>query len=263
MRHRIVKYGFYVVLASLAFAAAPRRAMAADPYASRPRFALELGGGAAIGTSLGGANGDACTSPCSAKVPLGFHAVLRGVYQLPSGVGFGVDAGYLSVSQKLAGRPIGATPLGEPSLPGTIDENVTLGGLTLGASALYHQGDAWPFVLRIGAGVLVGSASDDRSGTFVASPTETFSVSASQSPSAKYFYVGPEARISRRFGDHFELGIGVEVLLLHAISQPAWDSSASHFFTTQTLGIAMFRNETVAADSFAVFIPGIVARYEP
>jgi hypothetical protein len=90
----------------------------------------------------------------------------------------------------------------------TVTDNLQTGGLTLGVSAQLRRGQDWPLTLRFGAGVFLGSVRDARSGTgtdLQSSPQLPFAIDTQQSQNATYLYLAPEARLGRRFGDHFEL----------------------------------------------------------
>jgi hypothetical protein len=150
---------------------------------------------------------------------------LHGGYQFGSGVGLGVDVGYLAMFASAKGRATTMTPQGKTADAVVSDDDVRLSGLTIGASAFFHQGDEWPITLRFGAGVLLGTARDVRTGTGTNSFGEPFAASVTGSASATYLYAVPEARIGKRFGDHFELSLGVEAMLLASIKQPKFPDS--------------------------------------
>jgi hypothetical protein len=68
---------------------------------------------------------------------------------------------------------------------------------------------------------------DDRKGTFTTSaagkPANTsYPVDTSESHGATHLYAAPEVRFGRRFGEHFEINVGVTLRVLAALSQPSW-----------------------------------------
>jgi hypothetical protein len=232
------------------------------------KLGLELDMALPIGVIFGGDLAATCTGSCAATLPLGFHGVIHGIYQAGSGFGVGVDVGYMRVSRSLTNRPAKLLPEapGDPTNSGTADDTLRISGLTVGASAQYHRGVDWPVLLRLGVGALLGSVSDARSGTFTNSQKQTYMVSATETPSASYLYVAPELRIGRRFGEHFELNVGAEVLLMTGLSKPTW-ADQNHFLRTiagtgRGDSLGTFPSQSVAG-SFMLFIaPGLGARYE-
>jgi hypothetical protein len=229
----------------------------------RPSFGAELDSSLPIGAAFGGDVADACTGGCSAGVPLGLHAVVHGIYQLGSGFGAGLDAGYLLAFRSTTGADATLQPKGRALNPGTADDALRLSGLTLGASAQYHRGETWPFTARLGAGVMLGSLNDSRSGTFTNTTSERYQVDIQESAPATYFYVAPEVRLGRYFTKRFEVNVGAEVLLMSALTQPRWRDQTAVVTSNVARGdgIATFGERTTAG-SFLVFIaPGIGARY--
>jgi hypothetical protein len=233
-----------------------------------PRFVLEAAAEGAIGTVYGGDVIGACTVSCSSGVPLGFHGVLRGAYQLGFGLGFGVDAGYFDASTKEANGAVQITPVGLPPTTGTTNDALRLYGLTLGGSVFYHRGDdAWPVTVRVGGGVLLGSATDHRTGSFTTTKGEPYGVDASQSAGAQYAYVAPEVRIGRKFTPRLEISLGVEVLILTALSQPSWSNTQSiplspSPLTDQGDGVGTFARQSTAGSLMVFVLPSLAARYE-
>ena len=89
--------------------------------------------------------------------------------------------------------------------------------------------------------------------------------SAQSSASAAYLYFAPEIRLARRVGEHFELSLGAEVLLMAALKQPVWSDDAKILTTRDVLGqgdgFGSFRQSSLTG-AFMVFIsPGLGARY--
>jgi hypothetical protein len=237
-----------------------------------PRFFVEVGGAFAISPSLGGEIVADCSGSCKTTTPLGFAAVAHVGYQLSSGLGFGVDGGYFRLVQKVRDRSISIHPQGLPDNPGTADDTLALRGLLVGASVQFHRGETVPLLLRVGAGALLGSVNDARIGsgttltrtingvTYAAMPYEFSTV---ESDAARYLYVAPEARLGLRFGDHFEVSAGVEVLVLIALGQPTWqDSSPVVLPTEYHAGQLTFGTQSVASSTLVAFAPGLGARYE-
>lgn len=239
-----------------------------DPnvFAGSAALGLEIDAALPIGALFGGDLSDGCSGGCSAGMPLGMHGVLHGIYETASGFGGGVDVGYLLTNRTLTAREASVQPIqgSAPNL-GKANDKLRLGGLTVGASAQYHRGQEWPVLVRIGVGALLASTADERSGTFTNSKNEAYTVSRRETPSGTYLYVAPELRLGRKFGKHFEVNAGFEILVMTALSQPKW-ADKSQFLTgnagAQGDGLGKFGDQSIAG-SFMLFVaPGLGARYD-
>jgi len=234
----------------------------------RPRFLLELDGAAALGPWLGGDVLALCGAGCSAGAALGGGGVLRGGYELGVGLGFAIDAGYLRLEENVKNRATALVPVGaQVTDAGRVDDSLRLSALRLGASASYHRGEAWPIMVRMGVGALLGSVEDARSGSFTNSMGTPFTASATESPAAAYVYFAPELRIGRRLGEHFELNVGVEVIVAAALGTPKWQdehvvSTSPNPASDQGDGVARFGAASIAGGAFVVVLPGLGGRYE-
>jgi len=253
----------------------------------RASLGIELDVALPLGAIFGGDLSGSCTGSCSASLPLGMHSVIHGVYQTASGFGVGVDLGYLLTFRTLEGRATTVQPVGIAPNQGTADDKLRFGGLTVGGSAQYHRGVEWPVVVRVGVGALFASTSDARTGNFTNTTfNEPYTTSSRETASAAYLYVAPELRIGRRFGEHFELNVGVELLLLTAFSTPKWANKASvpttNFVTScspaqvpgeaaqcgaerrrqQADGSGTYPAQSIAGTFMMFIAPGIGARYD-
>jgi hypothetical protein len=229
------------------------------------RFIIELVAAGAFTPTLGG-DIAGCSSPCSSGLPLGGKGVLHAGYQLGSGLGFSIDGGYLALFSSVSDRAAQFFPKSRPINNGTAADTLRLSGLTLGASAFYHRGETWPLTVRLGIGAFLGSVRDARSGPFVNSLGAAYNINATENDSATYLYATPEVRIGRRFGDHFELNVGLELMVMTALGQPKWkdtnqinSSSDPHVAGD---GIGTFGAQALAGSFVFIVAPGIGARYE-
>jgi hypothetical protein len=231
------------------------------------RFFAEVDGALVLAQTLGGDVASACTGACDASVPFGEYGAFHGGYQLGTGLGFAIDAGYARLASTLTNRSATLQPVGRPANAGTVEDQLSLQGLLLGASGSFHRGESWPILLRLGVGVMLGSAKDVRTGGFTNSLGQLYPASATESPSATYLYFAPEARVGRRFGDHFELSAGATVLVLTALSQPKWQdqhliAASPNPGTIQGDGLAAFGSQALTGSAIVAVLPGIGARYE-
>ncbi len=193
---------------------------------SRGHFALELNGSFAIAPTFGGQVSATCNASCTSTAPHGALALVRVAYQLPQGLGAGVEGGALGIGQFIDRR--GAQIVGPALLAtdnGIANDVLTMNGLLLGGSLFYRRGEAWAVTLRLAVGAYLSTVTDVRNGRFITSAetrSEPYAVGALESHAATYLYVAPEVRLGRRFGDHWEISAGVQVTGLVIPHAPAW-----------------------------------------
>ncbi len=234
-------------------------------------FVIEIVGALALSPGIGG-DVAGCSGSCASGLPLGGKGVLHAGYELGSGLGFSIDGGYMALFSTVTDRSATVLPKGRPPNAGTASDKLRLSGLTLGASAFFHRGETWPLTVRLGIGAFLGSVNDARTGTFTTSPAgippnAPYNVAVTESQSGTFLYAAPEVRIGRRLGDHFELSIGVEAMVLTSLSQPKWGDknrlTASPNPATQAGdGDAVFGPQALTGSFILVLAPGIGARYE-
>ena len=73
-----------------------------------------------------------------------------------------------------------------------------------------------------------------------------------------------EARVAKRFGTHFEAGVGVSVLALLALDAPSWQNEQSPLAAPpgqQGDGVGTFPRETIAGSFILGLLPGVDLRY--
>jgi hypothetical protein len=227
---------------------------------ARPRFVFEVDGAFVATPVFGGQVLASCTGACSAPMAIGGLGVLHAAYQLPIGVGFGIDGGYLAFSSSLSGRIAQLMPIGQGLDNGTVDDKLSSRGLVIGGSAFYHLGETWPLTLRLGIGAYLANVRDQRTGDFTDSKGGPFRVNYTDAPSAAYFYVAPEVRFGRRFGDHLELTVGVELRILTALSQAAWSDAGG--IPAGHDGEGGFSAQTFAGSVLIIVAPGLGVRYD-
>lgn len=225
-----------------------------------PKIVVDVAGAFALAPSLGGDVAGGCGSGCSRGVGVGGHVSLQGTYELGSGFGLGLSAGYLSVAQSVRGRAAAFRPTGLPTT-GSVDDELAMRGMTVGAVGSVVVGERTPLTIRLGAGAFVGSVRDQRQGSFTTTLSHTpyQNGPASASPGATYFYVAPELRLGRRLGEHAEIGVGMKALLLVG-SSPRWDASLEQQAAGD--GIGTYPDEALAGRVVVVLLPGIGGRYD-
>jgi hypothetical protein len=215
-----------------------------------PRIFAELAPSFPIGVVMGGDVGGA------GGLAIGAAGKVHVGYELRSGLGFGLDAGYMYLANSADGRSSTLRPVGKPEVAGTASDKLSLKGLLVGASAQLHKGEQLPFLLRLGVGALLGNANDRRSGDFGANAVE----STRTATDASYLYVAPEARIGYRIGGRVEVSAGLEVALMVALKEPRWD--ASQGVVLGSSGLAAYPDETLVGSTLIVVSPGVGARFD-
>jgi hypothetical protein len=222
--------GYEPLSQSVELSAGRREMMDAElePLArGKPSLLLELGVGLPLTLLWGGDLAKGCTGTCSAAFRPGIEGLFHGQYRLPSGFGFGVQAGYLRVRTAFEDRPDTLTPVGRGPAEGVADDELRISGLVVGAEAEYAIGARFRLAGRLSFGALIGAVTDDRTGSFVGPSGDRYDIDARQTPSASYFYVGPEARAGYALDEHFEASVGVKLLVLAALGTPAWRESGT------------------------------------
>ncbi|WP_437760356.1 PEGA domain-containing protein [Sorangium sp. So ce1389] len=241
-----------------------------------PRFLVELGTAMLIAPSFGGDAAGTCGTGCSAGVSAGSYGVLRGGYQLSSGIGVGASFGALSVTQATSGRRMSLNLVGDParvtsaigaagdtSVPGQVDDVIRLQGLFLGAWVGYALNAGVPIHFRLGAGGVFGSVSDARSGSFTARTEGAAAYSVGTvvgTQAARFVFVTPEVRVGWSLSEHVEVNAGLEVLVLFPVRRPAWrEADGIHAGPD---GYGWFSAETLLGGVVVGVAPTVGARFE-
>jgi hypothetical protein len=234
---------------------------AATPGRSGLQF--EIDGAVPIGLLYGGELSSACAGSCSAGVPVGVAGLFHASYRFPSGWGIGLHAGYMTLGRSLKARAATLTPVGKAPVSGlAFDDDLSLRGLRVGPHGEFDTAGDWPVTLRLGTGVFLGSLKDTRSGgPFLDSKGAQYNVSTTFSSAATYLYVAPEVRLGRRFGENFELNIGVELLVMAALTTPAWDPLKT-VNTGPNDGNAQFQGQKLTGDIVISALPGVGAKLQ-
>jgi hypothetical protein len=220
------------------------------------RWVVDVNGGLVLMPDLGGDIGSSCDSGCTPGVGLGGLALVHGGYEFGSGLGLGIELGYVIAAQTYEGRAAALTPNGldEPNA-GTVTDELRMQGFMAGAVLGYHIGEEFPFVLRLGAGIMVGEVRDQREGDFQdrsGGDYHTFPVADFQS--ATYFYLDPGIRAGVRFAGNWELTGSVQALMLIALSQPKFNNTIPVGASTD--GIGTYSDEAIMGSFVIGVVPG-------
>ncbi|WP_437953238.1 kelch repeat-containing protein [Sorangium sp. So ce296] len=272
-RHRIeVAAGGFVTAQREAVLARGARTVVSVPLErvrlGRPpgRFLVELDAGPAFLPSFGGAAAVQCTGSCSMGVGAGGLGAIHAGYELWSGFGFGVTTGYLQVHQTVAARRMSLQI--QDSLPdssGAADDALVLRGFLAGGWAGLSLGDRHRFSVRLGAGALLGTVRDERTGTFTSASAMEFHLdpTVAQDP-ARFFVMTPEMRGGLRFGDHLAVTAGLAAAVLVRLKEPVWTNPPEGAYGRIDLDrgyFARFEQESLAGTVMVVIAPKIGMRY--
>jgi hypothetical protein len=237
--HRVdvASEGFVTVTREVRFDPGGRNVVAVqlDPDANSvlwrkpPRWTLEANAGPVFIPSFGGEVAGNCTQPCSTSVAVGGLGLFHAGYQRGSGLGFGLSLGYLIATENVTDRRTQLTPHGYPpsaSQSGTVNDDLRLSAFLGGATVAYRLDEKTPVLFRLGAGLVLGQLRDQRTGKFTSSDGtayQTFPVADLEGITS--FYLDPGIRVGIRLGDHVDLSLGAQILMMLALSQPSWKQS--------------------------------------
>ncbi len=227
-----------------------------------PKWTLDGTAGFVVLPSFGGDVSAACGGECSAAPGLGGVALVHGGYELGNGLGFGLELGYFFAAQSVNGRDASLMPngLGDPN-QGTADDALRMQGFLAGATVGYHLGEDYPVTFRVGAGVLVGQARDERNGTFTSRAGDSYTTfPVATFSQATYFYADPSIRAGFRFAESWELTGILQAFLMVGISQPTFDDTIE--VGAGSDGIGTYMPETMAGSFFVAIAPGANVRYQ-
>ncbi len=222
-----------------------------------PKVFVELTPSFPLGIALGGDVG----ASGSSGFPLGVLGRVHGGYELRSGLGFGIDAGYLYITRDVSGRPETLRPVGKPDSPGTANDTLSLRGLLVGASGQLHKGEKLTYLARLGIGAFFANAVDQRSGQFTPAGGGPIDVpTARTAADVSYLYVAPELRIGYRIADHVEINGGLDAMLMVALSEARWNRQNGVVLGNQ--GFAAYDEATLFGSTLFLLNPGVGARFD-
>ncbi len=168
-----------------------------------PRIFIGLNAYALVSPTLGGDVSGTCSGSCERSLPLGAWPELEVGYQFGSGIALSMGVGALAVRSNVRAREVVTreVPNGT-AFAGTEDDRLTMYGLTLGAAVGLERGDSPFWMVRLGAGVLLGTLEVRRSAEMDMGLDQNNQLRgiqdfgpASQRYPARYVYVAPEIRV--------------------------------------------------------------------
>lgn len=276
-KHKVEVYeeGFERETREVSLVAGGRELVAVDlkrdddaPRWKKPsRWVGEASLGLAIGPGFGGQVADSCGAACSNGVALGPSVMAHAAYELGSGFGVGLSAGYVLAFQELRGRT--APFLVQPESSGvtkdaSVDEALRFQTALLGLHVSYRLGsETFPIVLRVGGGVAPGQIRADRTSSI---PSSDGSASvplaaAGVSQGATMAFVGPEVRVGWRFSERFEATLGLRGLILIAPTSPRW-TDVTPLDAGPGYGQGRYGEETLTGQVLVMVMPTLGLRYD-
>ncbi|WP_437813381.1 kelch repeat-containing protein [Sorangium sp. So ce1078] len=229
------------------------------------RFLVELDAAPAFLPTFGGAASQ-CRGSCSLGVGAGGIGAVHAGYELRSGFGIGVTTGYLQVRQTVTARRMSLEIQDNPpESAGEADDVLALSGFLAGGWAGLSLGDRHRFSVRLGAGALLGTVSDERSGTFTSSSQMEFHVDPTVAQaSARFFVMTPEVRGGLRLDDHLEVTAGVAAAVLVRLKEPVWTNPPEGVYgriDAKRGFFARFEQEPLVGEVLVAIAPKIGVRY--
>lgn len=231
------------------------------------RWVGEASVGLALGPGFGGDGADGCTGSCSSGVVLGPSVMVHGAYELGSGFGVGLSAGYLLAFHEIRDRS--APFVVHPESSGQtkdalVDDALRLQAALLGGHISYRLGsEVFPFVIRLGGGVAPGQLRVDRRGSLAAPDgAGAFSLDAAAvSTSAVMAFIAPEVRLGWRFAERFEATLGLRALVLIAPQSPKWND-LSPLNAGPGYGEGRYGEESLTGQAIVTILPTLGIRYD-
>jgi hypothetical protein len=231
-----------------------------SPFHSQaPRFTVEIATGVPLLVTFAGEVATSCTNPCRKPLEPGVYAVARGGYELGSRIAFGVAGGYVVSAVKYQDRTTSFTS-GSGARAATVGDSIWMRTAIAGAWGQITFGDSVPFHLRLGAGALVGSASDSRTGTLLSTPPAPLAP-ATETHAFHAGYIAPEIRLGLALGPHAELSLGIDMLLAFNVSPPTWSSTRT-IAVLPAGPVGRYPSEVYSSTMIVTFSPALGARYD-
>ena len=233
----------------------------------RPRTgSLEIDGGVPLASSLGGDVVDGCTGACAPRPRRRLAIVLRGGYELGSGFGFGLTAGYVHLRQTTSSRPTVLVPVGASSPdafitapPTTPSPSATAPSSAPGSAR--RSATASPSTSASAPGSSRASATDTRSGHFKTPSGDAYDlVPAATAEGVAFFHLGPEVRVGAKLTKNVEINAGSR----------RWSSSRSRrrsgtrraSSAPAANGVGTFPADRILSSPVVAIEPGLGVRYQ-
>ena len=186
----------------------------------------ELDLGVSVGLVAGGHIRGECDGNCTSSVAFGPKGALRGGLTIDKRFELGTELTFLHMPEHIEQRADTVSVVGRNTPANGISNDVVKwNSIGMGAVGGVRLGPVkTPITLRLAAGVMVGSVSDRRNGTFDAGAGPELAQATRTVQAATHFYLAPEVRAGYAFTDRFSAGIGVRGTFAFDLSVPRWDT---------------------------------------
>ncbi len=186
----------------------------------------EIDLGLSLGLVAGGDLREQCSGACSSSFLIGPKAALRGGFTIDKRFELGAELSFLHMPEHIEQRPDTLSVVGKAGpQPGISNDVVKWNSVAVGAVGGLRVGpEKIPVTLRLAAGVMVGSVTDRRNGTFDAGTGAELAQAAKTAQAATHLYVAPEVRAGYAFSEHVSAGIGVRGTFAFDLAVPRWDT---------------------------------------
>jgi hypothetical protein len=166
---------------------------------------------------------------------------------------------WLAAQQNVRDRSTQVVSQGLGARGGVASDDLSIRGLLVGLSGSYHFGEQFPITLRLGAGGYFATVRDVRSSTFQTSTGAFEAPEIGDDPSAAYIFVDPEARVGWVVAERFEVSLGLQALVLLAVSAPKLAEDIP--VVLPDTGYSKYGEEKLTGGAMVAVVPGLGARY--
>ncbi len=218
-----------------------------------PRIVLDFALAWALSPSFGGDVAGGCNGACSETVPMGGSASLVGGYQWASGLGVGLQLGYLALRSKVSDRVLLASvvPNGGALLTNVSDELVLQAGFA-GLSSWFRRGADVTWTARLTGGVALGRMLAERQAM---AGDESVQRVPNQLRPAFFGYLAPELRAGLVVSAGVTLDLLVGAKLLFAVNPPSWAPRDDTLVASE--GLIDLPAESLTSSVVFVLSPGL------
>jgi hypothetical protein len=234
----------------------------AEMWRKPPKVFFEASVGFTMVPNFGGDVAGGCAGGCSRSLGVGAMGLFHGGYELGSGFGFGLTAGYLIAVQSATKRATEFIPVGQKEgFSGTADDDLRLSAFLGGGALSYHVGDSFPVLFRVGTGVMIAQVRNERAGKFKDASGQAIEAFAADFPYGTFFYVDPEAHVGVRLSNNVQLSAGMQFLMMLALSQPRWNDKLP-IYPVKGTGVGTYRSDAELGQFVFALSPSVSVRYD-
>jgi hypothetical protein len=227
------------------------------------RWTIDVTASALLVPSFGGDVAGSCSDACQRDLGVGTMGLIHGSYELGSGLGIGIEAGYMLAAQQVRDRPATFNANGLPPQDNaTLDDALRVQGFMAGATLGYHFGERFPIVAQLGAGALIAKVRDERSGDLspqtAPDQIHAFETMASVD-NATYVYVRPGIRVGFKILPQLELSADLSAMMMIGVTQPRFDDKTQ--LKAGADGVGSYNDDSTFGSFVVGISPGLNLRW--